>query len=367
MPELKIANTAYGDMTNRVSDITIDSMNTDGATGQDETEYQNADWSQYWGYFNSLPDLKSAMLMKAIWVVGKGYTTKNGRTEAVLRHIKGWGKDTFLDILFNAVVISRINGDSYAEIIRDPKTEELLNLKPLDAGSMKIICDKYGIIKRYEQTNKTPNGTKQVIKFKPDEIFHLSNNRLADQIHGISDIKSMEQTILAENESFTDLKKIMHRQARPMIMFKLGTDDTIKIASFIKKMDDAVNKGENIYIPDDANSVNFEVVQVNVSQMVTQWRDEIRNKFYRALGLPLILFGQAGSTESGGKMEYLAHETLFAHDQKFIEEQIRKQLNLEINLVPPVSLLENLQTDQSKDANQGMEIQPNDVTAGSGA
>jgi hypothetical protein len=177
----------------------------------------------------------------------------------------------------------------------------------------------------------------------------------------------MEQTILAELENFTDLKKIMHRQARPMIMFKLGTDDPTKIAAFVAKMDQAVNKGENIYIPDDKNTVNYEVIQVNVGSDVMAWRDDIRNKFYRSLGLPLIVFGNAGTTESGGKIEYLAHEQVFSHDQKFIEDQVWNQLYLRIKLNSPVTLLENLQADQSKDGNQGLEIQPNDVTAGSGA
>ena len=51
-------------------------------------------------------------------------------------------------------------------------------------------------------------------------------------------------------------------------------------------------------------------------------------------------------------------------EQRWIEEQVWNQLRIKINLVPPVTLLDNLQTDEAKDANQGLEIQPNDVTAG---
>jgi hypothetical protein len=51
-------------------------------------------------------------------------------------------------------------------------------------------------------------------------------------------------------------------------MFKLGTDDAVKIAAFVKKMDDATNLGENIFIPDDVNSVSYEVVQVNVPNSI---------------------------------------------------------------------------------------------------
>jgi hypothetical protein len=338
-------------------------MNTDGATGQDETTWQNTKWSEYWGYFNSIPELKSALIMKSTWVVGKGYTC-DAETKIDLDHVSGWGKDTFLDVLFNMDLISRLAGDSFAEIIIDEKTKTLLNLKVLDPSSIKIVTDKKGIIKRYEQTSKI---TGSVVKFEPDKIFHLSHNRFADQIHGISDIVSMEQTILAEYENFADLKKIMHRQARPMIVFKLGTDNPSEIAAFQIKMDAAVAKGENIYVPDDKNTFSYEVVQINLSPMIMNWREDIKNKFFRSLGLPLSIFGNSGATESGGKIEYLAHEQIFSQSQRFLEEQIWNQLRLRIKLNSPVTLLENLQSDERKDSNQGLELQQSDVTAGRGA
>jgi len=360
-----ISAATSSDMTNVVEDWEVTALSTDGTTDQDETEWVNSKWTTYWGYFNSIPDLKSAILMKAIWNVGKGYTA-DPETQVILDHITGKGKDTFEDILFNMEVIRRVGGDSFAEIIKDEETGILVNLKPLDPGSMKIIYDRKGIIKRYEQTNKLPKGERSIIKFKPEDIFHLSNNYLADQIHGISDIEALEETIKAEAESFKDIKQVMHHQAKPFIVFKLKTDNQTKIDELVAKIDTLRNKGEDLYIPDDEDIFSYEVVQVNVNQFVLAWRDDIRNKFYRAMGLPLIVFGQAGQTESGGKIEYLAHEQVFEHDQKYIERHVWEQLGLRIDLIPPTSLLDNLQTDQRKDAAQGMEIQPQDLTAAKG-
>jgi len=363
MGELNINYAQASNLSTAVTDASVSSLSVDGVKDQDETYYYNTDWTKYWGYFNEIPDLKSAMLMKAIWDVGKGYDA-DPETSVILDHISGWGKDTFDDILFNMDIVMRIGGDSFAEITRDKDTGIIINLKPLDPETIKIVVGRNGRIKRYEQTSKMGKGG--VIKFEPEDIFHLSNNRLADQIHGISDIKSMETTILAEKESFADNKLLMHHQARPMIVFKLGTDNPAKIAEFAAKMDAAVNKAENIYVPDDVNSFSFEVVQVNPSQVVMEWRNDIRNKFYRALGMPLIIFGQAGQTESGGKIEYTGHEQVWEHSQRFLEKQIWNQLNLRINLISPISLLDNLLTDEQKDKNQGMEIQPQDMTAGKG-
>jgi len=359
-----LSNTQLSNVTNVVQDVTVYTKNTDGATGQDEYTWQNADWTTYWGYFNDedLGELKNAFVMKSVWNVGKGYTC-DAETKVILDHISGWGKDTFQDILFNMDLISRLGGDSYAEIIRD-ESGLLLNLKVLDPGSIKIVVDKKGIIKRYEQTSKI---TGEPLKFKPSEIFHLSHNRFADNVHGISDIVSIKNTILAEKESFRDTKKLMHRQVRPFIIFKLGTDDLTKINAFKDKADSALNLGENMYVPFDDKTLSYEVVKVDLSPTVLAWRDSLRQKFYRSLGLPLTVFGAASGNESQSKIEYLAHEQVFAQAQMFLEEQIWNQLYLKIKLNSPVTLLENLQTDEQKDGNQGLEIQPNDITAGSGA
>jgi len=360
---LRFQNAEYSNMTNVVDDVTVDTKSIDGVSSQKETEWMNTDWTKWWGYFNNIPDLQSALLMKSIWNVGKGWTA-DASTKGILELIDGWGKDTFDDILFNMDVIRNVGGDSFAEIIRN-KDDTLVNLKPLDPETMKIIVDEKGIIKRYEQTSKIKGNPPK--KFKPEEIFHLTCNRLADQIHGISRIAAVEDIILANNENFVDLKKLMHHQVKPFIMWKLKTDDQTKINEIVNKIDKARNLGEDMFIPDDDDAVSYEIVQVNISDAVFSWRNDIRNQFYRTFGLPLIIFGSGGSTESGGKIEYLAHEQVFSADQRYLELQIWNQLGIKIKLNPPVTLLENLQTDEKKDANQGLEIQPNDVTAGVGA
>jgi len=365
MANLSISTATVSGMETRVDDYEIAAKSVDGVTDQKETEWINSNWTKYWGYFNAVPDLKSAILMKAIWDVGKGYTTEDPTTEIILDRITGWGKDCFEDILFNMEIIMRVGGDAFAEILRDDNGN-LINLKPLDPGNMKIIVDGKGIIKRYEQTEKI-GERKTVHKWEPHKIFHLSNNRLADQIHGISDIEGMEETILAEQENFNDMKKIMHRQARPMIMFKLGTDKQATIDAFVAKMDKAVNKGENIYIPDDENAVSFEVIQVNISSIIMEWRNDIRNKFYRTIGLPQVVPGGAGqSTESESKVIYLAFEQLVERDQRYIENQLWQQLAIKINLIPPASIRNEMLSDEQKDMNQGLNFQPAETTAGAG-
>ena len=371
MSNLNIKNAVNSDYNNTTENYEITPINTDGIGAGKETEYMNPLWTTHWAYFNKHPELKSAILMKAIWIVGKGYTCDT-RTKVILDHVTGMGKDTFNDILFNMVVCSRVGRDSFAQIIKDEETGTLLNVKVLDPSSIRIVLDEFGIIKRYEQVSKLPFlkkmsnkliGTRFGVKvFQPSEIFHLSNNRLADQVHGISDIEGLEDTLKAEMESFNDTKQVVHQQARPFIIWKLKTDDSTKINAFKAKIDDSRNKGNDCYVPDDENLVSWEVVNVNPNQVVLAWRQDVKNRFYRALGLPQIIFGQGQTTESGGKVEYLAHEQVFERDQKYLEEQVWLQLGLRINLISPVSLLEALQTDESKDSQNAITLQQSDVT-----
>lgn len=363
MSNLNISNATSSNFVGTEEDYmySVTPISTDGVSGEGETSWTVKDANKWFGYFNTIPDLKATLLLKSVWVVGKGYTA-DPETTVILDYIKGFGKDTFKDILFNLDVSRRIYGDSFAEIIRDKETGTLINLKPLDPSSIKVWVDKNGIITRYEQIAKLPN--QKNINFKPDEILHLVNNRIADNIHGISDVLAMEDTIKADQELFENTVKVMRRQAKPMIMFKLGTDDPAKIQAFISKMDTATNKGENIYIPDDENSVTFEVVQVDTGSLILQHAQALTNKFYRTQGLPQVLPTGGGSTESGGKIGYLAFEQIIEHEQKYIEEQIKAQLNLAINLYPPATLSQDLQNDQAKDGTNA--FQPSDTTAGVG-
>ena len=83
--------------------------------------------------------------------------------------------------------------------------------------------------------------------------------------------------------------------------------------------------------------------------------------------MPLVIFGAANSTESGSKMEYFAHEQVFEHDQRYLEEQVWRQLRVKIDLTPPTSMAPGLAQDTMKDGmDQQMDMQPSDTDAWSG-
>ena len=362
MGNLDINKTTLSDLTNQVSQYEVNPLNVQTVADTEETEWVNNRASIQWGWFNSNPDLKSALIMKAIWDVGKGYTADT-ETMVILDHIQGNGKQSFRDVLFSMEIMKRIYGDAYAEIIRDEETDELINIKLLNPANIKVIFDKRGMIKRYEQFAATAKDT--LTKWNPEEILHFANLSMCGQIHGISEIDVLEPTLRADEESFADVRKVMHSQAIPLILWKLKTDDIASINAFVEKINRArALGGENVFIPDDENLVTHELVQINLSSAIFEWRNDIRNKFYRNIGLPQIIPGAGGnSTESESKVIYTAYGNIVENDQKYIEEQIWNQLYLKIDLIPPESLIPQLQADTAKDVGQ-MGVTPGEMSPG---
>lgn len=338
----------------------VDPAETDAATGQGETKWQNDKAGQYLGYFLKIPELNAAINAKATWTVGKGIKADE-MTELLIGTIKGFGADTFNTILENLIRVYYIYGDAFAEIIRDDE-RNLINLKPLDPATIIIVADEKGMIKRYEQSSKTKTPNK---KFKPEDIFHLARNRVADQIHGVSVIEAVEEIILARNEAIQDYKTMMHRHMMPRYIFHLDTDDTAEIAKFKATMDAAYKDGENLYIPKEAVVPEQMSISPNSTLDPKTWIDAQGDYFYEAVGTPQIIIGGSGEfTEASAKIAYLAWQQNVEEEQLFIEEQLLIQLNIVIELEFPASLENELLSDENKDGAEN--IKPSETTAGAG-
>lgn len=364
MPNTNISATSVGDMANAVPEITIAAASTDGISDQDETSWQNTKWGQWYGYYKTIPEVKIALDMRATWTLGKGYTADT-HTTVILDHITGWGRDTFNSILKNMIITRRIGGDAFAEIIRGEKGD-LLNLKPLDPSTIKIIVDKKGILKRYEQTSKTGGGTK---RFESNDIFHLINKRVADSIHGTSDLEAIENIILANNEAFVINKQVIKNFSKPKMMVEIDSDDTTKIAAFVLKFDEATKLGDNLFYP--KGTVNPQVLAVpsNATLNIIPWKEHLNNYFYRVVGIPSILVGGGGETftESSAKISYLAFQQSVEDEQLDIEEQVWNQLYIKIELTFPASLQNEMISDNNKDGRmQQTGFQPSDMAATEG-
>ena len=226
MPTFDLKQSAPSDYTNQVSDVAVPQKSTDAASGSTETTYQSTTWMKNLGFYKQIPECKIVVDTLSRWIIGDGYIA-DAETSVILDHIIGYGTDYFDDILENQIRTMLVDGDSYAEVIRDADTEILINLKPLDPSSIKIHFNEAGLITGYTQTSKNKSLIGKFLDlfrkkhtFDPDQIFHLCRSRIADEIHGISIYEALETTINALNESMIDTKKLMHYQVRPFILWK---------------------------------------------------------------------------------------------------------------------------------------------------
>jgi hypothetical protein len=265
------------------------------------------------------------------------------------------------------IITAQINGDAYAEQIRgDDIDNTLLNLKPLDPGCMKIIVNDKGRIIRYEQTAKIGKEKgKTVRKFKPEEIFHLCRDRVADEIHGVSIIEAVQTIIDARNECVNDQKKLMHRNVVPIRIWEVETDDPVKIAEFQVNVDKAVKYSENIIIPKGTVNPIVSSVAPNATLNPLPWLEYCGNFFYQAVGIPQIIVGGSQEfTEATAKIAYLSFQQSVEDWQMDIERQVWEQLRYRIELEFPASLQNELLNDEKKQPNYATGMQPSEMIAG---
>jgi len=345
MPDTKISSADVSDYTNTITNFSVDATQTDAAQDQAETPWINDNWSQQLGYYKNVAELQSAIDAKARWSIGKGFTA-NEVTTIILSKIKGFGKDTFNSIIENMIRVYHIGGDSYSEIITDEKGR-LINLKPLDPTTIRIIASRKGIIKRYEQVAKVKGMDK---KLKKENILHFSRNRVADEIHGVSLVDAVEWIILAKREAQTDYKRLLHRNIYPLRIWHLDTDNPSEITAFKAKVALAKENFEDMFVPKGAVVPELAAVPANATLNPLPWINQLDQKFYQVCGVPQIVVGGSGEmTEATAKICYLAFEQTIEEEQLYIEEQILAQLNLEIELEFPASLQNEMLSDTGKE------------------
>ncbi len=358
---------AFG--TGTENEYSVDTKTTDGPGDQKETEWMNTRYSQYLGYYRTIPELAAAIDAVARFTVGKGFTADE-ITTMILGAIKGYGNDSFNTILENCIRTYTLGGDSFCEIITDDDGI-LINLKPLDPAVMKIVVNRQGLIIRYEQTSKTKAPSK---KFQPTEIFHLARNRVADEIHGVSIIPALENIIIYRNKAMADWDRVLHRNVDPMWLVKLDTDNPTKIAAIKTKLDEARGKGEIIYIPMGTVEMEQITIAPNSNLNPLPWIESLNRYFYQATGGTDIVIGATQNiTESDSKMKYVAFQQTIEEEQLFVEEQLLAQLNLVVHLTFPAKLVSETISDNPKAEEQTVErpevrtdepaAEPNDTTA----
>lgn len=369
MPETDIGQAVVTNITGTIQDFSVPPATLDSPTDQKETTWINSKWSEYYGYYSKMPELKRSINVKVSWILGKGIKADEATT-MLLDTIKGNGKDTFRGILKNALTVKEIGGDSYAEIIRS-KEEVLINLKPLAPDTIQHVFGRNGRFLRFEQIDRT-NG-KTIRKFMPEEIFYLAKNRIADEMHGNTDIEAVKDIILRRNEAITDWKRVLHRNVDPIVIIHADTDEQTKLDKIKADWEKIKREGETWIVPKGVIVPEFVSVAPNATLNPVTWIEMQNDVFYETIGTPKVIIGNSKNfTDASSKIVYLGYEQTIKEEQLELEEQVLSQLNLVIKLPPPASLesglLSGTENDEMDQVNppeieQEQAMQPNDTTA----
>ena len=353
MAQYDPTTTTTTNLTGSVLDVSIAPAVPD-ATGAstEEVVWDFPDAGKHLGYYQSIPELQSALRVLAQRVCGLGWET-DPRTTIILENFIGWGEDT-IDTIFQMLLIEKkVFGDTFAEIVRN-ENGLLLNLKKLYTGDMRVVLNPQGLIDRYEQRSNIPKGEPK--KFKPNQILHLCNNRIGNEIHGTSVIEALKIIIDAKNEALSDERKIRHRELALGVL-EVDTDNTAERNAIISKYQDAVNKGEVLVLPKGVAELKD---NPNAPRDRIQWLQYLDNLFYQVVGTPKVLVTSEGFTEAGGKAGLLAFEPTELSEKRELEQDLWNQLGIRIKFTRAPSLLGEAVGTEQKNAGQ-TGIQPNET------
>lgn len=333
-----------------------DSKKFDEPSTSGLTVWDSPNWKKYHDYYKAIPELKKSVDALAMWAVGRGWTA-DARTTAEFENIRGWGEDSIDNIWWNLIVTKKINGDAVAEIVSDDEGN-LINLKVLSPNRVRWYVNPKGSIERYEVVQA--NGEWKTIDKK--KIFHISNDRIANEIHGTSMIECCQWVIDARNEAMNDKRRTMHRMT--IRILEVDFDDTTTMNKIKTEYATAINKGEVMLIP--KGTVGIPDVPVISTAEHSDWIRYLEGFFYKAAGVSeTILGGTENTTEAASKVATFNFEQPYMTEQRLLEQDIWNQLKRRIKFERPNSLKEEMQ--QSEAANTGqVGFQPNDTQVGKG-
>lgn len=351
MAEFNLSQATTTNFSGVVDNFSVSPVSLDNS--QDKEHYWYFSYaSQYFGYYKTIPEVKQSIDALARWTVGKGWTC-DAQTEVKLNNIRGWGEDSIQSILWNMIVVKKIIGDSFAEIVRDDE-QRMINIKTISPERIRVVTDEKGLIKRYD----IYTSAKQWKALKQSDMIHLCNDRIADECHGASIIESCKWAVDALHEALEDERTIRHRDKALGIVY-YNTSNEGKITYANTQIANAVNKGEMLGLPE--NSVRIDEFPSKSTNNRLEWIKYLGNYIYQAVGVPKIILGGADEhTEAGGKVGYLTFEPTYASEQKELESDLWNQAAIKIKFNKPPELINSLQSDEQKNTSQ-TGFQPKDT------
>lgn len=357
MSELNISRATTTNFSNVVSDFIVASKSLDAVSpNQDETYWYFTKAREHYGYYTAIPEIFSAANALVTWAFTRGWKVVDSADNEVvgsemkvqLDHVRGQGKDTFTKIICSHAIDKLIVGDAFTQVKRDKN--KIVNMIRISPERVRLVFSKAGLLKRYDAWNGT-----EWKAIPLNEMLHSSNKKIADEMHGTSQIIAAKKIIDARNEALDDERIIKHRDKALGIVY-YQTDKSSKITYANEQIELSVKNGEMVGLPE--GTAKIEPYPSRSSEDRTGWIQYLENFFYQIFGVPRSIASSDGTSEVGGKMGHVIFEPIYTREQMEMEDDLWTQHAIRIKFNRPPSL-GGLQMDESKNTTQN--IQPNDT------
>lgn len=321
------------------------------------TIWYNSNFNKYLGYYKNHPGIRQTIDAFAIYTAGRGWECESSRSQIILENITGWGEDTFDSIIQNMLVVKKINGDAYCEIVwdKESKQHKILNLKPLNPQTVAHKVNKKGIIEKYIILNaKTGQQEKEL---DPIDVLHISERRIANEVHGQSVISPIMWALDAKEEAMRDERRALHIGSIVVIEVDAQDSDTFNKVSTQWK--NAIKNGEVAVFPKGVVSASDVVKSLNVDKL--SWINYLDGYIYKGLGMPEIITGGSSQlTESNAKMGSYIFEQPIIAEQRQLEQDLWNQLFIRVKFIKNPSLRDPIASSEAANTRQ-TGFQPNDT------
>lgn len=341
MAEYNLSNATTTDLKNQVPDFIVNAKALENASDDnEETHYYFTNATTDFGYYTQIPEVNSAANALATYTVGLGWQVRDNLQRKVeLENVTGTGFDTFNSLMWNHFVTMVVVGDAFMEIVRSKNNSRILNLLPISPERVRLVYKGTRLI-RYDVWN----GSKWISK-KKEDIFHTSNNRIGDEMHGQSQLNAARWIIDARNEALIDNRKILHRGLALGIAY-YKTNNTGKITFANQQIEKAVKNGEMLGLPEDTAKIE-QFPTKDTSDRLENIR-YLENFFYQVFGVNRSIATSDGTTEVGGINGQLIFEVQYLRRKRELEAAIKSQLGITVIFEKPVSLAPQSKDNQTK-------------------
>ena len=335
--------------TTTKADYKVGSISPDSPVNVDENFWDNSRFTIWFAHYIKHAKVKKAIDNFADWVLGLGYTT-DSRTKVILEHIQGNGKESFDDLMWNAIVMKKVNGESYTHMIIDKDSNLLINARSLSPNHMRVIYSGKGRIKEYRHYSVAEKSG-EFVTYQPNEILHMINDKVADEMHGRSVIEAIEWNVDAQEEAKRVHRKLVWR-AGVVRVIMVDTSNAAELATLKAQYKIAEEKGDVLLLPmEKAKAVDF---KQNLDHAgIINWLNYLDNEFYISIGFPRDLAGAStNATEAGMKMSYITYMPLYEKEVTELENDLWNQFQIKISFNRQQSLLGQEQSNEAKNTGQ---------------